>query len=106
MSMRDPTDSSRHVVVAASQSDFNRLPLAVRIAVWCWCRQIRILLLLLLQILGFSLMRLIFLRAGSKGSFGGPDRTYFGRYLGGPRQYGRRIARELVRYLAARVIIP
>ena len=39
-------------------------------------------------------LRLIFLRAGSEGSFGEPTRTYFGRYFGGPRQYSRRMVRK------------
>ena len=42
------------------------------------------------QFSGFPFLRLIFLRAGSEGSFRGSTWTYFRRYFGGPRHYSRR----------------
>jgi hypothetical protein len=80
-------------------------------AEWCCCLVplpccCLVPLPLLLQILGFPLLRLMFLRAGSEGSFGESTRTYSRHYSPrhySPRHYSRRTVRELVRYLAASV---
>eukprot|EP01048_Picozoa_sp_COSAG05_P002308 COSAG05_NODE_92_length_19835_cov_158.918271_4_plen_233_part_00 len=103
-----PRAPSLRTVSAAGLSDLTRFLITRCGAEWCCCLVplpccCLVPLPLLFQILGFPFLQHIFSRAASLGSFGGSIRTYFRRYFGGPRQYSRRILRELARYLAANV---
>ena len=93
-----PRAPSLRTVSAAGLSDLTRFLLTRCGAEWCCCLVplpccclVPLPLLFLLLQIRLIFPRLIFLRAGSEGSFGESTRTYFRRYFGGPRQYSRRI---------------